>query len=444
MHINNSLQKQTISSIFCIGQLQYSCNELFYDKTKVLNGLKVVGQAVVRPDVSVEIGTAYNISSLDDKLTIFDSRSFKEIFIALNVTPVIYFFNSGNQKNENDTSDYFIKNLVDGIIDITLNCFLYNVIIDNITSYSSLYPRISGTYVILTHHKKIISSLDQLGSIFHTEIIILTALVFLITFAVILLSKKADFGTGILEIFRLILSASTVLKVYRLSLKIFVTFIIFFVIILNAYYQGHVSAYTTQMNREIIHTITDLQNLKYSIFVTPYISHVIGVNSWTNEQKKYVHLLLDSCPRLFSLINESNSACIEVARLFLPIATKYNLHAAIIRNSGLESPLFRSDWPVNTQVNIIMSRLSEGGFFYYWESINVDHSFDKIKCKEIEIFDGYREVILSDLYHAFLLFATFIAISFVVFVMEIIVPKLRTSTILIQFNRKNKRGTLNI
>ncbi|CAG5095848.1 Protein of unknown function [Cotesia congregata] len=396
---------------------QYGCSNLFFDKTKHLNGSEVIAEAIIRLKVTTDFEKAYNISSIEKKMPFLTWKCFYEIFSVLNVTPIIHYFDLSNpHKIGNQTTDGFFNNLADSTCDITLN---FLSLVKNFNSYSFIYPRHTGTYSILTRRNKVVSYLDEIGSVFSINVLILTALIFILTFIVLLVCKKLSFGSALLEILRLTMTTSTVVKFYRLPLRIFIVSILLFVIIMNANYQGHMSAYSTKLYREKINSIADLKKFKYSIFMTRYIGQVIGVDEWTETEKKYVHYTKNVCHD--EIINSYNfyAACISTATISVPVAIKHNLHASILRTPRFVSPFIRKDWPLETRVDVIMSRLTEAGFLYYWESTEISEPMKKLRLKEVRIFDTYREIIMSDVEYIFVFLATSLAISFIVFLVEI-------------------------
>ncbi|KAH0554108.1 hypothetical protein KQX54_007655 [Cotesia glomerata] len=396
---------------------QYGCSNLFFDKTKYLNGSEVIAEAMIRLNVTTDFEKAYNISSIEKKMPFLTWKCFYEIFSVLNVTPIIYYFDLSNpNKIRNQTVEGFFNNLANNTCDITLD---FLSLLKNFNTYSFIYPRHTGTYSILTRRNKVISYLDEIGSVFSINVLILTALIFILTFIALLVCKKLSFGLALLEILRLILTTSTVVKFYRLPLRIFIVSILLFVIIMNANYQSHMSAYSTKLYREKINSIADLKKFKYSIFMTRYIGQVIGVDEWTETEKKYVYYTKNHCHDEIIKSYNFYTACITAAATSVPVAIKYNLHASILRSPRFVSPFVRKDWPLKTQVDVIMSRLSEAGFLYYWESTEISEPIKKLRLKEIKIFDTYRGIIMSDLEYIFVFLATSLAISFIVFLVEI-------------------------
>lgn len=335
----------------------------------------------------------------------------------MNLTPVIYYIELNNpHKIANQTTEQFFYNLANSSFDITLN---FLSLLKNFNSYGFIYPRHTGTYAILTRRSKVVAHLDKIGSVFSINVVILTILIFILTFIALLVYKKLSFGLALLEIVRLILTISTVVKFYRLPLRIFIVSILLFVIIMNANYQGHMSAYSTKLYREKINSIADLKKYEYSIFMAPYIGKVIGADEWTEKEQKFIHYVENDCRDV--IINSYNfyTACITTATIGVPVAIKYNFHASILRSPRFVCPFVRKDWPLTTRVDVVMSRLTEAGFLYYWENKKIGEPIKILSLKEIQVFDTYRKVIMSDLEYIFLFLAIALAISFIVFLVEI-------------------------
>lgn len=390
---------------------------MFFDKTKLLNGSDVIAVSphLLHP-IKVEI--VYDIDSIRNLLPYSVTKTFKEIFSILNVRPIIHYTDPEKEKElKVQTREQIFNDLVNGRYDITLK---FPTITDD--TFDFLYPRLPDTFLIVTHHNKVPSSFDKMESVFSIEVIILTGIVFAITWIVLTLCKRPSIGSGLLEILRLILSTSVLLKIYRSSLKIFVVSIFVFVMFMNSIYQGYRSAYSTKLYREEINSITDLQNSKYTIYIKPYLIKIFGVDLWTDNQKKYVQLVnFDSCKSVING-NDSRTACLTHIGS-LPKTLDHNLHVCLHSNQQFRSPGIRNDWPLKSRVDHIMSRLSEGGFLELWENLKGSELQRKMEFKESKIFDQYRPIVLTDLYSSFLLFFIFLAISFLIFIVEVSVPR---------------------
>ncbi|CAG5095850.1 Protein of unknown function, partial [Cotesia congregata] len=326
---------------------QYGCSNLFFDKTKHLNGSEVIVEAMVSPQVSIEVGKAYNINSIEEKMPFFISASFKEVFSALNLMPTIYYIDVTKAKNiKNQSKGGFLQNLAGGTCDIGLN---FLSVTDDHDTLDLLYPRRTINFIILTRHNKIISSVDDLGFVFSFGTIILAAAIFIITFIVLLICKRLQFGSALLEILSLLLSMSMNCKFYRLSLRIFVTSVLIFVIFMNAIYQSKMSAYSTRLNRDAVNSINDLFDLKYSIYMIRYAGKIVGVSDWDDKQKKYVQFTDYLCFNHVIQSNNSHTACLGPDRGHLSIAFKYNLHATLVNIHQFETPFVRNDWPLKSR-----------------------------------------------------------------------------------------------
>ncbi|XP_057329230.1 uncharacterized protein LOC130670072 [Microplitis mediator] len=402
------------------------CDNLFFDKTKYLNGHNVIGDGLVRSGVSSESGKAYNISSLSDKLLYYNSKVFLEIFRSLNVTPTIYYTSLIDLvKTGNRTSDILYKNLVDNTHDI----FLTIVVFTNANSnLNFLYPRHVENLLIVTRPQRVLSFFEEAGSICSTEVIVLTVLIFLITLIVLMICKRLDFVSGLLEILRLLLSISMESQFYRYSLKIYFTFVLFFVMVINNEYQGRMSAYSTKIQHDVVNSITDLQNLKYSIYMATYLREIVGVDDWTDEQKKYVHYSNDDCYKFVIDDDEFRTACVGYVGRNLAAAIKHDLHVVLDNNQKFASCRVRRDWPLKTKIDKILTKLTDSGLLKYWKDIQITNPIQRHKIKEIEMWDSYREIVPSDLYYIFLLWAVCLLTSAIIFIFEIFSDRLSSYT----------------
>lgn len=348
------------------------------------------------------------------------SRIFEQIFFTLNVVPVIYYMDLNNPQNlKNQTIEGLIDSLADDTYDILLNYFM---ITGRSDSVDFLYPVLTNYHIILTRHSKVIFSLEELGFVFDIDTLVLTFSIFLITLIILLLCKRPQFGSALLEILRLLLSTSILLKFYRHSLRIFLLSVIIFVMFMNNIYQGQMSAYSTKSNREVINSIADLQHFKYKIYMMNYTSKALGVNNWSEENKKYLQIIDNDCFKYVIDSTDSHTACIYLARVALSVAVKYDLHVSLIESINLNSLLIRNDWPFKIRFDLVMSHLFEGGFFLMWDNIIISDPLKKLKLKETIQFSGYREVVMEDLYNIFVFLMVSLTISLVVFIFEICKP----------------------
>ncbi|XP_057328460.1 uncharacterized protein LOC130669525 [Microplitis mediator] len=393
------------------------CDNLFFDKTKYLNGHIVIADAIVRTGVSSESGKAYNISSLSDKLLSLNAKVFFEIFQSLNVTPIIYYTNLADlAKWGNQASDIFYKNLEAKTHDIYLGIAIFTKI-----NYALpfLYPRHVENMLIVTHPQKVVSFFHGAGSICSSEVIVLTVLIFLITLIVLMISKKLDFVSGLLEILRLLLSTSMESQFYRYSLKIYFAFVLFFVMVINNEYQGRMSAYSTKIQHDVVNSMTDIKNLKYSIYMATYVREIVGVDDWTDEQKKYVHYTNDDCYKFVVDDDKFRTACVGYAQRNLASAMKHDLHVVLDNNQKFASCRVRRDWPLKTKSDKILSKLTDSGLLKYWDDVQVTNPIQRHKIKEIEMWDSYREIGPSDLYYIFMLWTVCLLTSVITFIVEI-------------------------
>ncbi|KAH0562680.1 hypothetical protein KQX54_000708 [Cotesia glomerata] len=130
---------------------------------------------------------------------------------------------------------------------------------------------------------------------------------------------------------------------------------------------GFMSAYSTKLYREEINSVTDLQNLKYSIYSEPYLVKVFGFDLWTDTQKKYVQFHVnDPCDNLINAI-DSRSACFTSMRDF-QWGLDHNMHILLFSSQLFYSPGICNDWPLKPRVDHVMSQLSAGGFIRLWNN----------------------------------------------------------------------------
>ncbi|KAK0161609.1 hypothetical protein PV327_010064 [Microctonus hyperodae] len=387
------------------------CDSLTFDKMKFMDGYKIKAVANAIPGKRLKSNKKYDISSLKDKLpTSEDSKFFETLFVATNITPIIYYDASGYW--DNGVAVGFLEKIINGFYDIALSSrnIVYNV--------SSTYPLVQMHLRILTQQRDFLLPEQRVMKIHSMEIYYLTIIVLLITYALMVkIYKKQKLTSAALDVLRLLLGAGIILPFTRLSTRIYFISIFLLIIIINGAFQAHLSALLTKRDRYYVDDMNDLKTYDYKIYAGKLYKSDIELQSAHIPDIKYVQG--GDCTKY--VLNDSSSACIERPQRMLRYAISHKLHISQ-SEFGVAYVVnwCREHWPLTKKINIYLSRMIESGLYEYWRSQELTMPLKKLKISERD--ETYvtpdHSIELRDLLFAFELLGVGLICSIIIFVIE--------------------------
>ncbi|KAK0173050.1 hypothetical protein PV328_006304 [Microctonus aethiopoides] len=370
-----------------------NCASLNFDKTKFLDGyeMRVIGHP--KTGVKWKPNKIYNITSFSKKLLLSQMSFFTNLFLALNVTGVVYYDYSGFLIN-GTASGYLIK-LINGSCDMAINArTIYSA-----HSVSQTYPLASDKYVILSQHRNLLQPFEKILNYYSSNLLLLTIVVFIISFIVMLIYINYKISSAAFEILRLILNTSIRKPLKMISIRIYFFGIFVLIIVLTATFQGHLSAFLTKPERFNPDSIEDLDKLSYDIYLRN--SSNLGIN-WLPFQEEHLNIIKGTDCYQY-VLNDYNAACVGPLSRNLWPSVQYNLHISrkIIWEPYVEYWV-RKDFPLLNKINIIRFWLKDYGLLDYWYNISEFTLWKKLIAKEAEATEAkYRPINIQDLLFAF-------------------------------------------
>ncbi|KAK0162377.1 hypothetical protein PV327_008721 [Microctonus hyperodae] len=378
-----------------------------------MDGYKIKAVANAKPKTKWIKNKNYNINSLIEKNPSIEDAFFSNhLFNALNITVIINYDYTGYFNNKTPVG--YLKSLIDGTHDISLS---YRT---PILELKSTYPLIQMSMKILTQQRKFLLPEEKILEFYSSEIFYLTAIVLLITLIVMMITyKKEKFTSGAFDILRLLLSTTMNMPFKSISIRIYFIGIFQLIIILNATFQGNLSAFLTKSERHNVDCIDDLVLYNYNIYAP-----IVQKNILESFETKFVNGI-NYVPGLDCgdyIINDSSAACIEMTHRAVNSAEKYGYH--ISYSNVIEeyvSYWCRFDWPLMDKINFYSFRFIEAGLYEFWRNHKLHYQIENLQTKEAkEIATHLRPIRLNDLKFAFQLLAIGLGISNLVFIIEIL------------------------
>ena len=189
-----------------------------------------------------------------------------------------------------------------------------------------------------------------------------------------------------------------------------------FVVTMQAIYQGQLASLLTKpVALPDVETIEDLENFEYTIYghrgLTLYFEKL-------NFSGPLVPLSDFDCVEY--VVKDNSAACVNDRHHLVNIANKYGLHLSDTVMQGFIAFVIRKDWPVEERLNTVISRLFESHIIecVYMKHIKSALMKHKINQKEKEN-QVATVIVLKDLGFAFAILGIGLAISTVVFFVEV-------------------------
>ncbi|XP_057328662.1 uncharacterized protein LOC130669661 [Microplitis mediator] len=391
---------------------QSICSSLTYDKTEILDGYQIPILDFEMMNFDKINLNEYDRSNTSDMYLKKTLLFYKNLFSAMNVTPIA--------DNENVT-DFDGINLGDplvlGFIPDTLIFFPF-------------YEQ-SG-YVILTQKQSLIPTFSQVADEFFTyQNIVMSSIVLVILFIIILFNHKFHFGGAALDLLSFLLNMGLTTPINRLWMRITFLSATLFVLIFNPALQGLLTSVLTRPEYRNVQTLKDLRDNNYHVYWSTIYEYNVILDSqlWDEDSlNKYVHVMYpgerDYCMK--NVRKNSSMACVidfdslEATNLDLHISTEFShkLHIFI-------SPM---NWALNEKAQKIAMKLFESGFSDHVQKRNLYRILmkRKIKMDKIKALRDYEQLNLQDSALVYIAMTLAAAWAFLVLGVEILFKKIET------------------
>ncbi|XP_057328680.1 uncharacterized protein LOC130669675 [Microplitis mediator] len=391
---------------------QSICSNLTYDKTEILDGyqLQVQGFEWMNFDkINLNEYDRSNTSDLYLKKTLL---FYKNLFSAMNVTPIAY--------NENVT-DYDVISVVDPRI---------LEIVSSDLAFFSFYEQ-SG-YVILTQKQSLIPTISQVAEEFFTyQNIVMSSIVLVILFIIILFNHKFHFGGAALDLLSFLLNMGLTTPINRLWMRITFLSATLFVIIFNPALQGLLTSILTRPEYRNVQTLKDLRDNNYHVYWSTIYEYNVILDSqlWDEDSlNKYVHVMYpgeqDYCTK--NVRSKSTMAClIDFDSLE---ATDLDLHISKEFSHKIHGFIRPINWGLNEKAQKIAMKLFDSGFSDHVQKRNLYRILmkRKIKMDKIKALRDYEQLNLQDSALVYIAMTLVAAWAFLVLGVEILFKKIET------------------
>ena len=379
---------------------QEICRNLDFDQTNDLGGYEI--------RFSVHAGLIDKNSSRTDLESVSDLNAVivRYIFRALNSTSKVLGVSSEN----------LYATTTSGFTDMSLDPWYQQ----NDFNSSMTYPHRSSGMSSVTQHRGDLSQIGKFLRVIDHSSRYAVGIVCLVTFVFFKFFLRQSVTTAILTMFRLICNSSVPNIPNNLAARIFLSTLFMFLVTLQGIYQGQLaSLLTKRVALPNVEVFQDLENFGYTIYghrgFTLYFEklkfsgRIVPLNDF--DCSKYV-------------LRDNSAACVADRRHLVNIANKYDLHLSDMLMQAFVVFVIRKDWPVEERFNTIVSRIFEGHIIEYVFMKQIESASMKQKIDEKEKENRTFTVIaLKDLEFAFAILGIGLAISTVVFLIEVCIGR---------------------
>ncbi|XP_063972392.1 uncharacterized protein LOC135160124 [Diachasmimorpha longicaudata] len=370
-----------------------SCQNLHYDKTKVLNGFKITGTiAKISPRNKVkDLNVANQVA-----------RNFMKV---LNISIIV---------KRKPPGDLIVQTLLDGTADMILN---FGFIYWN-PERQFLFPYLWTEVMAAKKSDGYLSTLEKIDNLWSVPIRILGLLIISIFFLV-MVYENDDISSATLEVVRLLTYVSVHTTRKNLSFRIFFAMMMIFMVISNGVFQGAISSFLTKPQQaKGVTTVDQLRDLNYSLYTLPGTAERAKEECPDNE---VIEVPLEVCPDM--LLNKSHGVCVTFREFFYEF---YPNSTLTLMKEPLKATYFnhkcRDDWPLHERVNNYFIQIFEAGLIGYWLTEKIRLTMDKYRAKELGLLSpNYTPVQLDALDFAFELLAIGLCLASVIFILEVVV-----------------------
>ncbi|XP_057327016.1 uncharacterized protein LOC130668647 [Microplitis mediator] len=358
------------------------CQNLTFDKTKFLDGYAV--KAVASPEINRNCiqNNISDVKSLGKFLPYTNYMFFKNLFPALNVTPIISYDENGHFVN--NTPVGYLQSLVNGTQDIGMNERFIGGNASLFVDFIKIYKE-SG-FSILTHKRGVTTVFEQVSDFFDLETTLFIIFVLFITFVAIIRINNCQYGLGLLDIISLTLSRGILVPLNKLYIRVIFILATFVIFIVTPDLQGYILSFVTKPEFKNVETLEDLYNFKYTVYMhSGFEKFLQSQGLWEKSDDKYFHISLDSRHKCHKKILDDDAvACLALYyfQLNMALANK-NLHVSKgFISKAYMSFWLRKNWVLKNKIDEITSRLQESGLIDYWDKRSFHYPFKKLKAIE--------------------------------------------------------------
>ncbi|XP_057320936.1 uncharacterized protein LOC130664835 [Microplitis mediator] len=402
------------------------CQSLSFDKTKVLDGyeVKAVGEAISWTNISRN--ETYNTSSFDNTLLNIEKMFYKTLFSKLNVTPIISYDDEGFY--ENGSASGFVKSLINGTHDVGLGLRLTSDEAYKVIDIINLYYQ--NGFMIITQQRPFTIPTEEVADFKDLHFaIILSIIVFSLTFIMIALNNGFQYFEAALNVFRMILGAAIRTPLRSLSMRICFLTATLLVFMINPAIQGRLSSLLATPERRNPENFEDLYEHKYHLYHHPVVEQdILSEQLWSNSSDRYhLHPILSA---LFGcseyVLNDTSAACLAYSEFQVSSALKYNLHISQkLQLKNYFSFWARKNWALKARVDQIASRMNEAGLFDHWDRATLQWPLKKLKASEsVDTSMQYTQIELENMLFIYIFMSLSLVFILITFGFELLFNKL--------------------
>ncbi|XP_057329982.1 uncharacterized protein LOC130670585 [Microplitis mediator] len=391
---------------------QSICSSLTYDKTEKLDGYQISIFDFEMMNFDKINFNEYDRSNTSDLYLKKTLLFYKNLFSAMNVTPIAY--------NENVIDFDWIS-----VANPQLHEFVRN--------RQDIFPFYEQSgYVILTQKQSLIPTVSQVADEFFTyQNIVMSSVVLVILFIIILFNHKFHFGGAALDLLSFLLNMELTTPINRLWMRITFLSATLFVLIFNPALQGLLTSVLTRPEYRNVQTLKDLRDNNYHVYWSTIYEYNIILDSqlWDEDSlNKYVHVMYPG-ERDYCMKNVRNNSTIACLIDFDSLeATNLDLHISKEFSHKIHVFTCSKDWGLNKKAEKIAMKLFESGFSDYAQKRNLYRILmkRKIKMDKIKALRDYEQLNLQDSALAYIAMTLAAAWAFLVLGVEILFKKIET------------------
>lgn len=402
------------------------CQNFDFDRTKNIDGYKIIAVKLRNSEVEKEIQNPRKKLIYEKKnypedtinLTFYERELATAIQQALNVSLVFPYEGSNN-----DWSSSFkdvIKANSAYLAFLPFNYHYYISVLSFVNDIDLSYPITMVSDVIVTHNRKLAPPLAQLNNSYVHLMAISILVIILITFIVIYSSAKINnnrLSFACFECLRLLIRNRLSTQMNTLKVRMFFFMVFIYFLLMIEIFSGYLTAFLIkpeqQKNAE---TTYDLLDPRYK---TIYFSTNIYDYYKDPTYEKYEYET--ECENFIK--NNESVACIIYDKAVKYINIAYDLHVSkkALVNSFFTIPM-RRKWSLRMRIDNVIMHLVQSGITDKWYDTLMRHQFTMLRTFDDHIVGGhyYRTLNLDDLMVAFVLLASGLMLSVIIFIIEII------------------------
>lgn len=224
---------------------------------------------------------------------------------------------------------------------------------------SQTYPYYADTIVIVTMNDETIYTDRMIVQIYPIKVWLIWFLIFIITVAILTMLLQLSISSAMLESLRVFTNSSTIKHPRYLSERIFFTFLLFVIFIMNTTMLSRLTQINTISEMQFVDSVHDLITSNLSIYGPDRLKESI---IYPELRDRFTSSTIMQCFRL--LVDGNN----KIACLFyinnLRFFVYENRFVHVSKHSIFESSISftcSKDWPLLSKINWILLRLHSGG-----------------------------------------------------------------------------------